>query len=151
MDLLVKLYALPTDTPIRLPEDVEIRKPIGPEKNVVLDWIGKVFSDGWRSEADCAFRNNETSIYIAVQDKKLLGFACYDATAKGYFGPLGVTESARGNRIGKKLLMSCLRDMKSYGYGYAVVPTNQVEFYRRYLDVMIIPESEPGIYRDMLT
>ena len=28
--------------------------------------------------------------FIATENGKLIGFACYDATAKGFFGPIGI-------------------------------------------------------------
>jgi predicted N-acetyltransferase YhbS len=67
------------------------------------------------------------------------------------FGPLGVAELARGGGIGRELLLSTLGAMKVVGYAYAIIggPAS-VEFYRRVVNVMEIPDSSPGIYIDRL-
>jgi predicted N-acetyltransferase YhbS len=67
------------------------------------------------------------------------------------FGPLGVLESARGQGIGRRLLLASLHAMKGIGYSYAIIggPAS-VEFYRGVVNVMEIPDSMPGIYVDRL-
>ena len=88
---------------------------------------------------------------MAVKDDTLLGFACHDTTAKGFFGPTGVTEQARGQGIGEALLLATLNGMREAGYGYAVIgDPGPVAFYRKRLDALEIPKSEPGVYRGML-
>jgi len=68
-----------------------------------------------------------------------------------YFGPMGVKEAFQGRGIGKALLMACLLDMKLKGYGYAVIGAVEIlEFYRKAVDAMEIPESSPGILKNCL-
>ncbi|MEW8692978.1 MAG: hypothetical protein AB2535_18225, partial [Candidatus Thiodiazotropha endolucinida] len=75
----------------------------------------------------------------------------YDATALGFFGPLGVVESARGNGIGSSLTKACLLDMRLKGYGYAVVGmADTSDFYRKVANAVEIPDSSPGIYQSTL-
>ncbi len=84
-------------------------------------------------------------------DAALLGFACHDATAKGFFGPTAVAEAERGKGIGEALLFATLRGMREAGYAYAIIGgVGPVDFYRKHLDVVVIPGSDPGIYRGML-
>ena len=97
-------------------------------------------------------------MYIAVRDGKqpeMLGFACYDATVKGFFGPTGVSESCRGMGIGNALLQACLHGMRDYGYGYAIVPAapRAYEFYKKCLpeSSSVLEGAGPGVYRSMLT
>ena len=150
-DMLVKLYDLPNDwTFIREQEEkgVVIRKPIGPEKHVLMDWVKGNFGDAWCSETDVAASNSPVTCFVAIREGKLIGFACYDATALGFFGPLGVEEPHRGQGTGIALLKACLLDMKLKGYGYAVIGSvGPEEFYRKTVGAVVIPDSAPGLYK----
>jgi len=96
-DLLVKLYELPdahTHIDDLQKEGVNIRKAIAYEKRRVVDWVEDSFGRGWASECDVAFGNSPVSCFIATEKSKIIGFACYDSTAKNFFGPMGVEEQA---------------------------------------------------------
>lgn len=109
------------------------------------------FSDAWAGEADRATPNTPISNFIATQDGALIGFACYDATALGFFGPIGVLESCRGNKTGKALLLACLLDMKWKGYGYAVIGSaGPAELYSKNAGAIAILDSTPGLWRTWL-
>ncbi len=151
-DLLVRLYDLPAfDAEPLAAAGVTIRRPLAPELHIVLDWIGAHFAKGWVAEASVALHQQPPTIFIAVREREILGFACYDATARGFFGPTGVAETARGKGIGTGLLFAALRAMRETGYGYAVIGgVGPVEFYRRQLDVLEIPGSTPGLYAGLL-
>ena len=43
--------------------------------------------------------------FIATENGKVIGFAFYDSSAKGFFGPIGVEPTRRGERIGQALLI----------------------------------------------
>ena len=65
--------------------------------------------------------------------------------------PPRVAEAERGKGIGEALLFATLRGMYEAGYAYAIIGgVGPVDFYRRHLDVAVIPGSDPGIYRGML-
>ena len=88
-DLLVKLYELNDEWSFLTEQEklgIIIRKPIGPEKNVVVNWVKEKFGDGWAGETDMALANRPISCFVAIKGQTLLGFACYDATALGFFG-----------------------------------------------------------------
>ncbi len=92
-DMLVKLYDQDLDLgciETLKKQNIIIRKPIAPEKSAVLKWIKEEFTQSWADEADISFSNNPKSIFIATRDSKVIGFACYDATALNFFGPTGV-------------------------------------------------------------
>jgi len=153
-DMLVKLYALP-DAPspaaFERESGVLVRRAIAPEKHVVTRWIGERFGAGWVSEAEAAFARSPISCFIAVEGSALLGFACYDATMKGFFGPTGVDERERGRGVGKMLLLYALQAMKSEGYGYAIIGgAGPTAFYEKTAGAVVIPDSEPGVYKGML-
>ena len=151
-DMLVKLYHLEDDWGFiadQKARGIIIRKPIGPEKHSFLNWISTHFSGGWAAEADVAFSNKPRSCFIAADASVMAGFACYDATALGYFGPVGVAAAYRGVGIGKTLLKACLLDMKLKGYGYAIIgDVKEPEFYQKTVEAIPIPDSTPGIYEN---
>lgn len=153
-DMLVKLYDLKSFEVREAAlneEGIKIRRAIPPEKHRVLNWIENNFYPEWRSEADVAFSKSPAGIFIAYQEKKILGFACYDTTAKGFFGPTGVGEDARGKGIGTVLLLKSLAALKELGYVYAVIGgAGPVDYYKNVCDAQVIKGSEESIYKEML-
>src|SRR5438094_790649 len=109
-DMLVKLYTLPEVAPLLAQlkaEGIEVRYAAPSEKRIVTDWVRAHFSEVWVAECEAAIEQRPVSCYIAVEKsrthpnsdnpyslppEKLVGFACFDATARGMFGPTGVQE-----------------------------------------------------------
>ncbi|MCU7907178.1 MAG: GNAT family N-acetyltransferase [Candidatus Thiodiazotropha sp. (ex Epidulcina cf. delphinae)] len=153
-DMLIKLYELDFDWGSiheQIGNDVTIRKPIGPDRPQLLSWAEMHFPALWVGELQHALANTPCSCFVAQRDSSLLGFACYDATALGYFGPLGVVENSRGMGIGRSLTKACLLDMRLKGYGYAVVGmAGSADLYRKIAGAVEIPDSYPGIYQATL-
>ena len=157
-DMLVNLYATdalflrpePALTSVR-GEAVTVRRALAPERNLVVGWVASLFSDGWASEAAVAFSSTPTKCHLAHSGNRLVGFACFDATALGYFGPLAVDTEERGSGIGAALLKAALVAMREHGYGYAIIGgVGPAEFYARVAGAVAIPDSTPGIYAGML-
>jgi hypothetical protein len=165
-DMLVKLYDLPDAHPtiVALREvGIEIRQTRLTERRDISVWVGNHFSADWAVSAEVAASAEPSRCFIAVRKKphhissgdpydvppeEILGFACYDATAKGMFGPVGVREDSRVRGVGKALLLSCLHAMSSIGYAYAVIGwVGPVDFYERTVGATVIPDSAPGVYR----
>jgi hypothetical protein len=71
-------------------------------------WISQAFSNAWAGEFDTAFRSSPPSAWGLQRGSQLLGFACYDVTARGFFGPAAVLESQRGKDLGHLLLLASL-------------------------------------------
>jgi GNAT superfamily N-acetyltransferase len=152
-DHLVRLYDLPVfEAEARVAAaGIVVRRAIAPEAHVVLDWIGTHFAPAWVSEATRGLALAPITVWVAVRNGKMLGFACHDTTAKGFFGPTGVDEAERGQGIGEALLIATLKGMREAGYGYAVIgDPGPVAFYQKRLDAMDIPNSKPGVYAGML-
>ncbi len=151
-DMLVKLYDLPPrDTTVTADPAIVIRKPIGAESRLVVDWVLTRFGEAWAAEVEQAFANRPLSLFIAIRADHLVGFACYDATLRGMFGPIGVSDQARGAGVGSGLLRACLDDMRSAGYGYAVIGgAGPGAFFIRCANAVPIVGSDPGVYRGML-
>jgi len=116
-----------------LPEGVAIRRARPDDRDRTLAAIDGMFAQAWGFETSLAFRASEPTCYIAERDREVLGFADYDATNFGLFGPTGVHESLRGRKVGAVLYRRCLQDMRALGYPYALVPTNleRLNFYYR--------------------
>ncbi len=153
-DMLVKLYELPELGPViaaQQNQGVAIRRSMPPEQHIVIDWVRRHFSEGWASETAVAYSRLPVSCFVAVENETLIGFGCYDATHKGFFGPTGVAEAERGRGIGKALLLACLHAMYAEGYGYAIIGwVGPAEFYTKAVGATLIPDSEPGVYRGLL-
>lgn len=151
-DLLVRLYDLPSFDYKRLADqDVTLRRALAPERSAVCRWVETHFSRHWRSEVEVGFSHQPIDVWIAHDSEGLLGFACGDVTARGFFGPTGVLEAFRGRGIGEALLFRTLQDLENKGFAYAVIgDPGPVEFYKKKLDAIEIPGSRPGIYKGMI-
>lgn len=159
-DMLVKLYELPAEAALYAKPyegtPITIRRALPPEKHVVASWVGAQFNPHWRSECEAAFARQPVSCFVATVAEadgtaRPIGFGCYDATAKGFFGPTGVDPAFRGQGLGKALLLACLDAMRADGYGYAIIGgAGPTDFYAKCVGAVVIPDSVPGIYRGML-
>jgi len=152
-DLLVRLYDLEPgpDLSALAARGVTVRRALAPERDRVVAFA-RGFEAGWGAECACGFPRQPIPVFIAHEGEDLLGFACHDVTARGLFGPTGVAERARRRGIGEALLFAALRDMLSAGYAYGVIGApGPVDWYRKRLDAIEIPGSEPGWYRGLLS
>lgn len=153
-DMLVKLYELEADPDIierMTAEGITIRRALVPELPTIAAWIEPRFGKGWVAEATAAIMRQPVTCWIAHEGDTLLGFACHDATMKGFFGPTGVDEAARGRGIGHALLIRTLIDMRDQGYAYAIIGgAGPMGFYEKSVGAIAIPNSSPGIYQGML-
>lgn len=155
-DMLVKLYDLPALEPIRQEmkeQKITVRPGLAPEKHIVLAWIEKTFGPGWASEADVAFANHPVTCLVAIDEEKqqIAGFACYEATIRNFFGPVGVDPEYRKKGIGKALFIESLYGLKQLGYGYCVIGgAGPVDFYTQTAGAIVIEDSMPGVYRGLL-
>jgi GNAT superfamily N-acetyltransferase len=114
-------------------------------------FVAENFSPKWADEMSVGFARQPISVYIATIDRELAGFAAYECTRRGFFGPTGVLQSARGKGIGKALLLASLWSLRELGYVYAIIgAAGPVRFYQKTVGAIIIPDSEPGIYTDAL-
>lgn len=152
-DMLVRLYALPDlqgalDSCVR--QGVTVRRVLSPEKDIVCAWVREHFPR-WVAETEAACLRLPVACFIAVQETRILGFACYDATHRNFFGPEGVVEPERGRGLGRALLLAALHAQKAQGYAYSIIGgAGPAEFYARTVGAVAIAGSSPGAYAGLL-
>lgn len=154
MDMLVRLYDLPDscDLYARVADaGVVVRRARAFEASTVVAFARGHFSDKWGSEVAVAMARQPAACWIGTKDSEVIGFACYDTTLRGFFGPTGVVEAARGLGLGKALLMRSLESLREQGYGYAIIGgVGPREFYEKACGAIEIPGSDPGVYTDLI-
>jgi GNAT superfamily N-acetyltransferase len=153
-DLLVNLLKLP---PLELllhelsAQGINIRLAQPFELTRLREFIEENFSIAWADESSVGFAHKPVSVYIATRDAMVIGFAAYECTRRSFFGPTGVIENERGRGIGKALLIASLWGLRELGYVYGIIGgAGPVEFYQQTVGAIVIPDSEPGIYSDLL-
>ncbi len=153
-DMLVRLFCLPpTQSFVDRTQQagVLVRRCMPYELLTLQHWVGKYFSPKWVSEATVAVCHQPPGCFIATRDSSIVGFVCVDATMRGFVGPMGVAPEARGSGVGSLLLLTALREMCALGYAYAIIGgVGPADFYRKVAGATPIPDSSPGIYRDLL-
>jgi GNAT superfamily N-acetyltransferase len=149
-DLLVNLLKLPNPESLSDPR-VNIRRAQPFELTPVHRFVEEHFALSWADEVTIGFANKPISVFIATIDQQIAGFAAYECTRRGFFGPTGVVESARRQGIGKQLLLHSLIAMRELGYVYGIIGgVGPVSFYEKTAGAIVIPDSDPGIYTDRL-
>jgi len=154
IDMLVRLYDLPDSSKTYqtvADSGITLRRARAFEKHTVTAFVRTNFSEKWVSEAEVAMTRQPIACFIATKEKEIIGFACYDTTLRGCFGPTGVLESARPLGVGKALLMRSLEALRESGYAYAIIGgVGPKEFYEKNCSAFEIPGSDPGTYTDLL-
>lgn len=156
-DLIVNLYEKESflkDNNVSLKsEDIKIKRLLSPNSDRLVEFVEAHFSTGWTSEVKAGVYKANPSCFVATNPEgEIVGFACYDATAKGYFGPTGVDPNYRGLNIGQVLLLTTLDAIKADGYGYAIiggVNDKVAGFYARYVN-FLKSETKPDLYNRLL-
>lgn len=153
-DMFVNLLKLPSVEPLiqKLSEEgVVIRRAHPFEITPIRKFIETHFSTGWADEVTPCYARQPVTLFIALREGKVIGFAAYEATRRNFFGPTGVAEAERGKQIGKALLLACLHGMREMGYAYGIIGgVGPADFYARVAGATLIPDSSPGIYTDMI-
>lgn len=154
-DMLVRLIGLPDCSELEKhlvkKESIVFRRAIAPEKHLVSSWVKEQFGEYWQSEVEVAFSRQPVACWIAQRGNDILGFACYESTARNFFGPTGTIESERGKGIGKVLLIKALESMREMGYAYAIIGgVGPAEFYQKAVEAKLIDGSETSIYEHLI-
>lgn len=141
-DMIVGLYNLPE---AKLEENIKIKRAFVGDKETILKFVGDNFQKSWIYEVEHSLMQEVSKCFIATENGKVVGFACYDASAKGFFGPIGVDPGSRKKNIGNALLIRTLNAMREYGYGYAVIGwvSDAQMFYRNAVGAEYIKGGNP--------
>jgi predicted N-acetyltransferase YhbS len=154
-DMLVNLMRLPppdasADEMRRA--GVVIRRAQPWELTPVREFVTRHFKRAWADEMSVGFVRQPVSVFVALREGRLKGFAAYECTRKNFFGPTGVIEEERGRGLGRALLLACLWALRESGYAYAIIGgVGPVRFYERAVSATLIPDSSPGVYRDPIS
>lgn len=150
-DMIVGLYNLPD---IKVNENIKIKRAFVGDKDIILDFVGKHFQKNWVYEVEHSLMEEVSKCFIATENGKVIGFACYDSSAKGFFGPIGVEPTKRDEKIGQALLVRTLSAMKEYGYAYAIIGwVSEAEmFYRKTVGAEFIKGGNPenSVYSNLV-
>lgn len=153
-DMLVNLLRLPELPPVRTQmeaQGIQLRRALPPDKFRVVDWVREHSGISAAGECDVCFAHAPVSCFIATRGARIIGYACYNATAPDFFGPTRVLEEEQGRGIGRALLLAGLWGLREQGYVYAVIGgVGPVAFYEKCVGAALIPDSTPGIYMDFL-
>lgn len=148
-DMIVSLQQLPA-TP-DLPPDCQLHSAQAWDREAIIDWVRTEFGTLWSSEVANGLAGHPARVLIVRRDNQLLGFACFDVTFPGFFGPTGVSEAARGLGLGKALLVEALHRLKQRGYVYCFIgDAGPVEFYRNAVGAVPVPDGLAGGYTEPL-
>jgi GNAT superfamily N-acetyltransferase len=149
-DMLARLYALPdaASYEARIADaGLRVRRAEPWDRIAFRTFVTKNFSELWSVEAERAFSYTPIAAYVAIDKGQIAGFAAYECTRKGFFGPTGVREDLRGKGLGAVLLLRCLESMRELGYAYAIIgDPGPKEYYEKLVGATVIPGSTPGIY-----
>lgn len=153
--MLVRLIGLPDasleEARLLKKEKVVFRRAIAPEKHFLGAWVLEHFGEYWQSEVEVAFSRQPVACWLAQRENDILGFACYESSARNFFGPTGTLEAERGKGIGKILLIKSLESMREMGYAYAIIGgVGPAEFYEKAVNAKTIEGSEVSIYENLI-
>ncbi len=149
-DLIVNLYD--NNLECKQIEGVVINRIFPTDYDKLDEFIGKHFSKGWQNEVKAGLFQPNPTVFVAVKNHQIIGFAGYDCTAKGYFGPTGVDPLFQKQGIGTTLLLITLKAMKDAGYGYAVIGDTEDQvftFYSKYVKLIKL-DREHSVYDRMI-
>lgn len=119
-DMIVSLkhYELPAMKGV-----FDVRKASSSDAELLQEFVEKEFGSAWIRSIKTGLEKEDIPIFIALQGKEIVGFACFDVVRnrKGVFGPMGTSRSVQNQGAGYTLLHCCLKEMKKIGYEYAVI------------------------------
>jgi GNAT superfamily N-acetyltransferase len=152
-DMLVKLYDLPDVALVTarvVGQGIAIRRSLVPEKPAMLAWIQTHFP-AWAPEVEATYARLPVSVFLALKEQEIVGFACVDALCRNFFGPMAVLAAQRRRGVGRALLLTALVALREQGYAYAIVGgVGPSEFYTKAAGAVPIAGSTPGLYAGML-
>ena len=152
-DILIRLYGAEdhaADFAALRERGIAIKLAMDVNASEIEAFVRDNFSAIWADEARFALMRR--TCYIAVEGTRLVGFACIQATAPEFFGPIGVLPDCRGRGIARALLHRAVLAMREKGYKYMVagaVRGPMARIIARHYGTIEIPDSI-GSYGDLI-
>ncbi|MCE5258399.1 MAG: GNAT family N-acetyltransferase [Chloroflexi bacterium] len=142
VDMLVDLRTanLATASVIKALADtgVQVRRATQEDIPATAAFALQHFSRGWQLEVEEAKRFPNPPVNIALANDAIVGFAVYDVTGYGRFGPTGTRPDMRKRGIGAVLLKECCRQMRERGDATAEIAwAGPVSFYLKEVGAQI--------------
>lgn len=153
-DMLVRLYDLPDASAYHAratAAELNVRRLEAWDRGALRQFVGEHFGREWASEAEFAFAHGHPITgFVAVQRGAIAGFAVYESSRRGFFGPTGVREDLRGHGAGASLLFRCLDAMRETGYAYAIIGgVGPAAFYEKTCGAKVIEGSDVSVYGEL--
>jgi len=153
-DMLVRLYDLPDGAPYHARAQeagYTVRRAELWDRERLRQFVKEQFNNPvWVMEADLAFARSPITAYLATKGPEIAGFAVYESTRRGFFGPTGVRDDLRRQGLGAALLYGSLESMRELGYAYAIIGwVGPVEYYEKVCGASVIPGSEISVFRSL--
>lgn len=149
-DMLVRLYDLPSSEKHyrqATKAGIVVRRAEAWDRPRLSSFVDKEFGALWTVELHTAFTRVPPTAYVAMDGRKVVGFALYECTRPNFFGPTGVRPDVRDKGVGAALLFKCLESMREIGYAYAIIGgVGPAKYYEKVCGAFLIPGSERGIY-----
>ncbi|HEY3297657.1 MAG TPA: GNAT family N-acetyltransferase [Armatimonadota bacterium] len=149
-DIICPLYEIPDYSDLMkqlASENIVIRSSRPWEREALCTFISERFGQGWVDETSVGLTRQPVSVIVALKDNKIIGFAAYEVSARGFFGPTGVDEAFRGLGVGKALFYEAMTGLKSLGYVYGIIgASGPVNFYLKAMKGMVLPEDWKNVY-----
>lgn len=100
---------------------VTVRALTPDDEGPLHEWLQRTWGPNWAFEGMLALRRPRPSGVVAVQHGRIVGFAVFDSTRPGWFGPMGVEPGLQGGGIGVELCAQALQAMAERGYPEAQI------------------------------
>lgn len=136
-NLEVSLAQLP-DAPL-LPNTVSARRA-ETEDREAMDTFLEGSWQAWKGEIHKAFEQDPIPLHLGFVNGTLAAFSAHNCNnlGTGWFGPMGTAAAARGQGLGRLLLLRCLEDIRDAGHRRAVIPwVGPVGFYAKAVNARV--------------
>lgn len=98
-------------------ERIDVRRLERGDEAAFAAYLAASWGAGWQYQGLQALRCGREPIpgHLALAGDAVIGFAVYDVTRPGWFGPIGTAAERRGRSVGTALLHACLFDWQRQG------------------------------------
>lgn len=136
-------WVSPGEAAIYAPDDrgYSVRRARPQDREAFVEYMNRVWTANWRDESLEAFVNDPITLFLALKDEAIVGFAAYEVSqCVGGFGPTGVSTEHQGGALGKRVLWACLDSLQRAGRPACEIGwVGPVAFYHRSCNAILGP------------